>query len=96
MPAALRGRASSEIGRREFIEQPNLLRLFLELRDKQSLAYQVSPISNESPEPGIFAFYIGCSPEKWDKSIAGIRGEIDKIIAHPMPAKESWPSLPPE
>lgn len=63
-------------------------RLFLELRDRQSLAYQVAPISSDSPEPGIFAFYIGCSPEKVDKSLTGIRGEIEKILNEPMSAKE--------
>jgi len=63
-------------------------RLFLELRDKQSLAYTVSPMNNDGPDRGLFAFYIGCSPEKWEKSIRGIRTEIDKLLQAPMSAKE--------
>jgi len=63
-------------------------RLFLELRDKQSLAYSVSPINTDSPERGVFAFYIGCSPEKLTTAISGIRTEIDKILEKPMGAIE--------
>lgn len=63
-------------------------RLFLELRDKQSLAYSVSPISADTPERGMFGFYIGCGPEKLMTSIAGIRNEIDKILEKPLGAKE--------
>ncbi len=71
-------------------------RLFLELRDRQSLAYSVSPISSDSPEKGLFAFYIGCAPEKLEKSLIGIRTEIEKISAAPMGraeldrAKQYW------
>lgn len=71
-------------------------RLFLELRDRQSLAYQVAPINNDSPEPGYFAFYIACSPEKLEKALAGIRHEIEKTQEHAMGdeelrrAKEYW------
>jgi len=63
-------------------------RLFLELRDKQSLAYTVAPISSDSPEPGLFAFYIGCSPEKWSTALTGIRIEMDKILKKPISPKE--------
>jgi len=71
-------------------------RLFLELRDRQSLAYTVSPLSNDSPEPGIFGFYIGCSPEKLKRALSGIRSELDKILQTPISerellrAKEYW------
>lgn len=63
-------------------------RLFLELRDKQSLAYTVSPMNNDAPEPGMFGFYIGCGPEKLETAITGIRVELDKILAKPMDATE--------
>ncbi len=63
-------------------------RLFLELRDKQSLAYTVAPMESESIERGTFAFYIGTSPEKWQRSITGIRAELDKVLNKPMSAKE--------
>ncbi|MBI3293934.1 MAG: insulinase family protein [Deltaproteobacteria bacterium] len=63
-------------------------RLFLELRDKQSLAYSVSPMQSDGPDAGTFSFYIGCSPEKWRKSLSGIRHEIQKVIDTPMGATE--------
>jgi zinc protease len=63
-------------------------RLFLELRDKQSLAYQVAPMNSDSPEPGIFGFYIGCSPEKLERALTGIRKEIDKILSKPIDTRE--------
>lgn len=63
-------------------------RLFLELRDKQSLAYSVAPLSSETPERGMFGFYIGCSPEKLLTAVTGIRGEIDKVVTQSMKATE--------
>jgi len=63
-------------------------RLFLELRDRQSLAYQVAPMCTDSPEAGIFGFYIGCSPEKLQRSLSGIRQEIEKILAKPLQKQE--------
>ncbi len=63
-------------------------RLFLELRDRQSLAYTVSPMQSDGPEAGTFSFYIGCSPEKWQKAIRGIRLEIEKILTEPLPKEE--------
>ena len=63
-------------------------RLFLELRDKQSLAYSVAPIQWDAPFRGVFAFYIGCAPEKLPTAIKGIRDEIDKILSKPLAASE--------
>ena len=54
-------------------------RLFVELRDKQSLAYSLSSYSVEGLEPGYFAVYIGTSPEKVPGALAGIRAELQKI-----------------
>lgn len=63
-------------------------RLFLELRDKQSLAYTVAPVNSDTPEQGYFGFYIGCSAEKIFTAIEGMRKELDKILNSPMSAKE--------
>lgn len=63
-------------------------RLFLELRDKQSLAYSVAPLHSETPDRGFFGFYIGCSPEKLTRSISGIRTELDKVLSQSLGAKE--------
>jgi zinc protease len=55
-------------------------RLFLELRDKASLAYSVSPIQFMGLEGGYFATYIGCSPEKGEKAISMMRQELAKLV----------------
>ena len=63
-------------------------RLFLELRDKQSLAYTVAPLQSENPEAGMFGVYIGCSPEKVPVALHGIRRELERVIERPMTQKE--------
>lgn len=55
-------------------------RLFLELRDKQSLCYSVSAFSVEGIEPGSFAVYMGTSPEKVDRALAGIETLLDDLV----------------
>jgi zinc protease len=63
-------------------------RLFLELRDKQSLAYTVSASVLQSPETGLFATYIGCDPSKVKTAIAGMLGEIQRLRDEPVSAIE--------
>lgn len=55
-------------------------RLFIELRDKNSLAYSVSPMHMEGLECGYFGGYIGCSPEKSQKSIQMLKAEFQKLM----------------
>lgn len=55
-------------------------RLFLELRDKQSLAYSVSAFSVDGLDPGYFAVYIGTSPDKVETAERGMRGELQKVL----------------
>lgn len=55
-------------------------RLFLELRDKASLAYSVSPLKMEGIETGYFGAYIACSPEKAAKAIEMMKAEFDKLV----------------
>lgn len=54
-------------------------RLFIELRDKNSLAYSVSPMHMEGIECGYFGGYIGCSPEKVEKAISMLKDEFHKL-----------------
>ena len=63
-------------------------RLFLQLRDKQSLAYSVSSMTVEGVDPGYFAFYIGTSPDKVQTALTGLYGEIDKLLQAPVGAEE--------
>ncbi|MDZ4662565.1 MAG: pitrilysin family protein [Pseudomonadota bacterium] len=55
-------------------------RLFVELRDKASLAYSVSPIRFDGVDTGYFGTYIGCSPGKGAKAIGMMEIELKKIM----------------
>jgi zinc protease len=63
-------------------------RLFLELRDKHSLAYSVTSMSVEGIDPGYFAVYIGTSPEKREQALAAIRHELELIRESPVSVAE--------
>jgi zinc protease len=63
-------------------------RLFVELRDKKSLAYSVTSFSMEGVDPGYFAVYIGCGPAKTQEALDGIRGELRRVREEPITAAE--------
>ncbi|MFH1874538.1 MAG: pitrilysin family protein [Pseudomonadota bacterium] len=63
-------------------------RLFLELRDRLSLAYAVSAVNVEGTDPGYFAVYIGTDPSKIDRAINGIKVELGKILEHVVSENE--------
>lgn len=63
-------------------------RLFLDLRDRQSLAYALSAFSKEAADPGVFAVYIACAPEKKDAAIEGILKELKTISTEKVSAEE--------
>lgn len=59
-------------------------RLFLELRDKKSLAYTVSSSLVSGIEAGFFSIYMGTEPKKVDTAIEGILEELRKITSDPV------------
>ncbi|AGC42533.1 M16 family peptidase [Myxococcus stipitatus DSM 14675] len=63
-------------------------RLFVELRDKRSMAYSVSSFAVEGVEPGYFAAYMGTSPEKVDAALDGIRAELRRVREERIPEAE--------
>jgi zinc protease len=63
-------------------------RLFIELRDKASLAYSVSPMRMEGLEGGYFGAYIGCSPEKSATALRMMLDEFTKLVEVKVPAEE--------
>lgn len=63
-------------------------RLFVELREKASLAYSVSPINFEGIDTGYCGAYIGCSPDKGQKAVEMMLAEFDKISTHAPSASE--------
>lgn len=63
-------------------------RLFLELRDKRSMAYSVSSFTLEGLDPGYFAVYMGTSPEKVAAAVEGIRAELIRVRDELIPEPE--------
>ncbi|MCR9096282.1 MAG: insulinase family protein [bacterium] len=63
-------------------------RLFLELRDRQSLAYTVSASNVEGLAPGYFSIYIATAPDKMERAQAGIFDEVDRLLAAPPDPEE--------
>ena len=63
-------------------------RLFLELRDRQSLAYSVTAFTIEGVDPGAFGAYIASAPDKLDQSLDGLREELRKILEGPIGSEE--------
>ncbi len=55
-------------------------RLFVELRDRQALAYRVGALSMEGIDPGYLAAYLACSPEKLEAAQRGVRSELDRVV----------------
>jgi zinc protease len=58
-------------------------RLFLELRDRRSLAYAVSAVNIEGLAPGYFALYIATAPEKFEQAKQGLLEELEHLLASP-------------
>jgi zinc protease len=54
-------------------------RLFVNLRDRKSLAYSVTSFSSEQVDPGFFAFYMGTSEDKLDGAIVDTLKEIAEV-----------------
>jgi zinc protease len=63
-------------------------RLFLELRDRRSLAYTVSASNTEGIAPGHFTVYIATAPEKLDEARAGMFEELEKLVQQPPSDEE--------
>ena len=51
-------------------------RLFRKLRDRDSLAYTVSPIVSYGKHPGAVGSYIACAPEKVEQAVASLKREM--------------------
>jgi zinc protease len=56
-------------------------RLFLELRDRRSLAYTVSASNVEGVAPGFFSVYIATAGEKVDEAQRGILEQLERLLS---------------
>ncbi len=63
-------------------------RLFMQLRDKQSLAYSLSAFSMTGLDTGSFGVYIGTSPDKRDEVLKALWKELYLVLEQPVSEKE--------
>jgi zinc protease len=63
-------------------------RLFLELRERQGLAYQVAVHVTEGIDPGYLAIHVACAPDKLERVHAVIRAELDRLLDGGVSAEE--------
>ena len=63
-------------------------RLFLELRDKKSLAYSVTAFSIEGIDAGAFGLYIASAPDKLDESVEGLNEQLRRLLNEAVTAEE--------
>ena len=63
-------------------------RLFVNLRDKQGLAYTVRSQYETLLHSGVFSMYIGTDPKNIQKSLNGFRDELQKLANTPVSDEE--------
>jgi predicted Zn-dependent peptidase len=63
-------------------------RLFVELREKQGLAYEVSGFYPTRLEPSHFVVYMGTSPTNTTIALEGLRREVDRLRDVELSAEE--------
>ncbi|MEJ2717170.1 MAG: pitrilysin family protein [Deltaproteobacteria bacterium] len=63
-------------------------RLFLQLRDKESLGYVVASFERSRLDPGMFAFYVACEASKVDQAIKSLMREINRVRSAPVTEQE--------
>lgn len=63
-------------------------RLFVELREKQGLAYDVSTIFPTRVNPSQFIAYIGTAPSNVAVALEGMQRELDRLRTTPLSAEE--------
>jgi len=64
-------------------------RLFRKLRDRDSLAYSVSPIVSYGKHPGAIGSYIACAPAKVDQAVASLKREMLSMTQSPPSPEET-------
>ena len=63
-------------------------RLFIELREKRSLAYQVSSLYADQLDGSFLAGYIVTDPARADEAAAGLATEFARLITEPVSPDE--------
>lgn len=63
-------------------------RLFVELREKQGLAYDVSALYPTRIEPSHFVVYMGTAPQNVSVAVDGLQQEVNRLCHTPLTSEE--------
>jgi predicted Zn-dependent peptidase len=63
-------------------------RLFLEIRERRGLAYDVHSYSTKHSDGGYFAVYLGVDPSKAEEAVDAVLAELRTIAEQPVPEVE--------
>jgi predicted Zn-dependent peptidase len=63
-------------------------RLFLELRERRSLAYDVSTFAATYADCGTFGIHAGFDPDQAEAVVAAILEQLERVVQEPVPATE--------
>jgi predicted Zn-dependent peptidase len=63
-------------------------RLFLEIREKRGLAYDVHSFTSKHYDGGYFAVYAGVDPSKAEETVKAILGELRRMVDEEVPESE--------
>ena len=63
-------------------------RLFMELRDKKSLAYTVTSFYTPGLEPGFLGVYIGTAPQKEQEAVQGMKEQLELLLENGVTDEE--------
>jgi predicted Zn-dependent peptidase len=63
-------------------------RLFLEIRERRGLAYDVHSYSTKHRDGGYFAVYLGVDTKKAEEAVNAVVAELHAIAEHPVPEVE--------
>jgi predicted Zn-dependent peptidase len=63
-------------------------RLFLEIREKRGLAYDVHSFTSKHHDGGYFAVYAGVDPKKAEETVHAVLAELRRIVEQPVPEAE--------
>ena len=63
-------------------------RLWLEVREKRGLAYEIGSYAVPMSDGGLFVVYTGVAPSAFEQTVQVIETELDKLIAEPPSEEE--------
>ena len=63
-------------------------RLFLEIREKRGLAYDVHSYTSKHSDGGYFGVYLGVDPKKAEEAVAAVIGELHRMAEQEVPPAE--------